>query len=465
MTTPSRREFLRRLGALSLLRAGAPLGLQLAGIGAAAAANAPEDYRALVCLFMMGANDAHNTVVPSDKASYDTYAPARSSIALPRETLLPIHPVNTSGGRELALHPALLPLQSLFERQQAAILANVGPLLVPIKDAATFKNTSIARPPKLFSHNDQQAIWQAFSPEGAKLGWGGRLADLLSARNGKHMFTAISTSGNAVFLASDKTVQYQISNSGAIGFNRSAANQLFGSAKGAEALRAQIAMAGDDLLQTEYASIVNRSVETHGLVSAALARLPETDPRIALPADLAQDKLAQQLRIVARMIGVRKDENIQQRRQVFFVSLGGFDTHDHQLGKHSELLGSVASSVAYFQQSMENLGIAKNVTLFTASDFGRALLSNGDGSDHGWGGHHFIVGGAVQGGKIYGQFPDVALNTTTDVGNGRLLPTTAVDQYAATLALWMGVADADLSLVLPNIGNFSQRDLGFMTAS
>ncbi len=459
MSNASRREFLRRVGALGLLRAVAPLGLQLAGIGAASAANAPEDYRALVCLFMMGANDAHNTIVPYDQASYDTYATARTSIALPRETLLPIHPINNIGGRELALHPALMPLHNLFERRQAAILANVGPLLVPIKDAATFKNTSIARPPKLFSHNDQQAIWQAFSPEGAKLGWGGRLADLLSARNGKHMFTAISTSGNAVFLASDKTIQYQISNSGAIGFNRSTANQLFGSAKGAEALRAQIAMAGDDLLQKEYAGVVNRSIDAHGLVSAALARLPETDPRLALPADLAQ-----QLRIVARMIGVRDDENIQQRRQVFFVSLGGFDTHDHQLGKQAELLSSVASSIAYFQQSMENLGIARNVTLFTASDFGRALLSNGDGSDHGWGGHHFIVGSAVQGGNIYGQFPDVALNTTTDIGNGRLLPTTAVDQYAATLARWMGVSNADLPLVLPNIGNFSQRDLGFMAA-
>ena len=465
MNNAGRREFLRRLGALGLLRATAPLGLQLAGIGAAAAASEPKDYRALVCLFMMGANDAHNTVVPYDKASWDRYAAARSSLALPRETLLPIVPSSDSGGRELALHPALTPLQSLFARRQAAILANVGPLLVPIRDAATFKNTNIPRPPKLFSHNDQQAIWQAFSPEGAKLGWGGRLADLLGEHNGKPLFTAISTAGNAVFLASDKTVQYQIANSGAIGFNRATANQLFGSAKGADALRAQIAMAGDDLLQKEYASVVNRSLAAHGLVSAALARLPENDPRIALPADLAQDKLAQQLRIVARMIGVRDDENIQQDRQVFFVSLGGFDTHDQQLGKQAELLGSVARSIAYFQHSMEQLGIAGKVTLFTASDFGRALLSNGDGSDHGWGGHHFIVGGAVNGGKLYGQFPDVALNTTTDVGNGRLLPTTAVDQYAATLARWMGVADADLALVLPNIGNFSQRDLGFMAAN
>jgi uncharacterized protein (DUF1501 family) len=167
---------------------------------------------------------------------------------------------------------------------------------------------------------------------------------------------------------------------------------------------------------------------------------------------------------VARLIGVRDDENMQQRRQVFFVSLGGFDTHDHQLVKQAELLGSVGRSVAYFQQCMEQLGIADKVTLFTASDFGRALLNNGDGTDHGWGGHHFVVGGAVNGGRIYGQFPDVRLGTATDVGNGRLLPTTSVDQYAATLARWMGISARDLPLVLPNVGNFSTSDLGFMTA-
>ncbi|MDP5240704.1 DUF1501 domain-containing protein [Uliginosibacterium sp. 31-16] len=460
----SRREFLRHAGALSLLRAAGPLGLQLAGIGAAAAATQPDDYRAIVCLFMYGANDGHNTVISLDSEAYKTYAAARSVIALPREALLALPTEQASRTPALSLHPELGPLQSLYQRGSAAILANVGPLVVPIKDAATFKGTNIARPPKLFSHNDQQAIWQAFSPEGAKIGWGGRIADLLAAQNGKHLFTAISAAGNAVFLASDRTIQYQISNSGAIGFNRTNAGNIYGSAKGAEALRAQIAAAQGDLFGQEYATVVNRSIEAHGLVSAALARLPETDPRVALPPELAQDKLAQQLRIVARMIGVRDDENIQQRRQIFFVSLNGFDTHDHQLDKQGELLRSVAQSIAYFQDAMAELGVADKVTVFTASDFGRALLSNGDGSDHGWGSHHFIVGGAVKGGRVYGQFPDIALNTATDVGNGRLLPTTAVDQYAATLARWMGVPERDLPLVLPNIGNFATSDLGFMQA-
>lgn len=464
MSQASRREFLRRAGALSLLRSAGPLGLQLAGIGAAAASSQPDDYRAIVCLFMYGANDGHNTVIPLEGDAYKTYAAARSVIALPRDRLLALPAGQAGRTPALGLHPELGPLQSLYQRGSAAILANVGPLVVPIKDAASFKGTNIARPPKLFSHNDQQAIWQAFSPEGAKIGWGGRIADLLAAQNGKHLFTAISAAGNATFLASDKTIQYQISNSGAIGFNRVSAGNLFGSAKGAEALRAQIAAAQGELFAQEYGAVVNRSIEAHGLVSGALAKLLESDPRVALPPELQQDKLAQQLRIVARMIGVRDDENIQQRRQIFFVAINGFDTHDHQLNKQGELLRSVAQSIAYFQESMEELGVADKVTLFTASDFGRALLSNGDGSDHGWGSHHFIVGGAVRGGQVYGQFPEVALNTSTDVGNGRLLPTTAVDQYAATLARWMGVADRDLPLVLPNIGNFATSDLGFMQA-
>lgn len=458
----NRRHFLRQTSALALARAASPWALQLAGIGAAAAAQDPKDYRAIVCLFMRGANDCHNTVVPYDQRNYDAYVNARREISIPRNDLLPL---KNAGGRELALHPSLAPLQSLFNNGQTAILANVGPLIVPIKDAATFKNTTIARPPKLFSHNDQEAIWQAFSPEGAKVGWGGKMSDLLSSMNGKHTFTAISTAGNAVFLASEKTVQYQITNSGAVAINRLNAKDFFGSTKAADALRAQImssATDGGEVLQQEYGNVVGRSIEAQGLVSSALAKLPEADARVALPADLEKDRLAQQLRIVARMIGVREDEAMQQRRQVFFVSLGGFDTHDNQLAKQAELLESVGKSIAYFQRSMEALGVSDKVTLFTASDFGRALLNNGDGTDHGWGGHHFIVGGAVKGGQVYGQFPDVALNTRTDVGNGRLLPTTSVDQYAATLARWMGVSTSDLGYVLPNVGNFASNNLGFM---
>lgn len=459
MRNVSRRETLRRLGSLGTLgglRVAAPFGLQLAGIGAAAAATQPQDYRAIVCLFLLGGNDCHNTVIPLEPSAFAAYEKSRGSIALPRKDLLPL------AGTQLGLHPSMAPMQGLFDTGRAGLLANVGTLVVPIKDAYAFRNTTIARPPKLFSHNDQTTIWQAFSPEGAKTGWGGKMADLLASQNKQHLFTAVSAAGNAVFLASDKTVQYQITNSGAVGFNRGQSGSVFGSGKGAEALRAQVMAGRGDLFQSEYGTVVERSIEAHGLVTEALNTLPERDVRVALPDDLKDDRLAQQLRIVARMIGVRDHRTMQQKRQVFFVALNGFDTHDNQLEKQAELLASVAKSVAYFQQSMERLGTQENVTLFTGSDFGRTLISNGDGSDHGWGGHHFMVGGAVRGGKVYGQYPDTALKSSLDVGNGRLLPTTAVDQYAATLATWMGVRDSDLGMVLPNIGHFDQRNLGFM---
>jgi uncharacterized protein (DUF1501 family) len=462
MKRMSRRDFLRCVASAGVLRAAAPFGMQLAGIGAAAATQNPQDYRALVCVFMFGGNDSYNTILPFDKSEFDVYRNIRPEIALPLESLLEIRPENASG-RRFALHPALAPMQKLFGNGTAAIVANVGPLVVPIQDAAAFRQPSVPRPPKLFSHNDQQAVWQSFSPEGAKIGWGGRMGDLWAEQNGNHMFTAISTSGNALLLASEKTRQYQISVRGAIGINRLGAQSLFGSGMAAEALRAQIAATHNHAFQQEYGAVVERSVEAHGLIAAALDTLPETDPRVALPQELTQDRLAQQLRVVARMIGVRAHENLRMKRQIFFVSLGGFDTHDDQLEKQAELLASFARSVAYFQESMSRLDVADSVTLFTASDFGRTLTSNGDGSDHGWGGHHFIVGGAVNGGRIYGHFPDIALNTATEVGNGRLLPTTAVDQYVATLGRWMGVSENDLSLLLPNLSNFTPRNLGFLT--
>lgn len=455
MSGADRREFLRRAGAFALLRGAAPLGLQLTGMAAAAAETLPLDYRAIVCLFMYGANDAHNTVVPLTPEAWNAYADARGVLALPRETLLPI-----AGGR-LGLHPALAPLQALHARGEAALLANVGPLMVPIADADQYLRTNVPRPPKLFSHNDQQAVWQAFSPEGAKTGWGGRIADRLAARGEGALFTAISASDNAIFLAGEHSLPYQIGSSGPIGFNRLQAASIFGSPQGAAALRAQIVANGNSLIGSDYVSVVRRSLEANEILAAALARLPEGDPRIALPSELEHDRLARQLRIVARLIGVRDAPGLALRRQVFFVSLGGFDTHDNQLERQARLLESVGRSVAWFQQAMKALGSTDAVTLFTASDFGRALLSNGDGSDHGWGGHHFIVGGAVRGG-VYGQFPEVALRTKTDVGNGRLLPTSSVSQYAATLARWMGVPTSELPDLLPGLAAFDRQDLGFL---
>lgn len=458
-TSGSRRLFLKHAGALSVLGGAAPFALNLAGIGAAAAQAAP-DYKALVCLFLFGGNDQTNTVIPYDQSSYDAYAAARPGLERPRDQLVPIVPATAQGGRQFALPPELAPLATLFSVQRAAVIANVGPLIEPIADAAAYRAGRGRVPPKLFSHNDQQAVWQAYSPEGARFGWGGRLADLLASQNSTATFTAISAAGNAVWLSGRDITQYQISSSGAVQVNGLRNASLFGAPQGAAALRSLLTADSAQLLEKEHARVTGRSIDAATAVGAALASLPASDSRVALPAGLSANRLAQQLQIVARMVGVQG--TLGARRQVFFVSLGGFDTHDNQLTSQPGLHTTLAQAVDYFHTALAALGASNNVTLFTASDFGRTLTTNGDGSDHGWGAHHFVVGGAVRGGDIYGVFPEVRLGTTDDIGSGRLLPRQSVDQYAATLARWFGVSDSDLPLIAPNIGNFATRTLGFM---
>lgn len=465
----SRREFLKRAAALSTLGGATPFALNLAGLGTVAAQTAPSDYRALVCVFLSGGNDHNNTVMPFDTSSHATYATARGGtvsaggIALDRNTLLEIIPATSQGsGRQFAVSTELAPIQSLFSAGKAAVLANVGPLVVPITGAAQYKSGSVVTPAKLFSHNDQQATWQAFTPEGSKVGWGGRLGDMFASSNSNAIFTAISASGNTVFLSGQSIFQYQIGTSGATKISGLSNTNLFGSGNGtnggASILRSLIQQ-GSSYLEQDHADVVTRSVNAADLVTTALVSIPATDSRVALGTQ-SNNRLAQQLQIVARLIGV--NSTLGAKRQVFFVNLGGFDTHDNQISAQATLHTQLAGAIDYFYKATVALGLANQTTLFTASDFGRTLTSNGDGSDHGWGSHHFIVGGAVKGGDIYGAFPVVAFGTNEDVGSGRLLPTTSVDQYAATLAKWFGVADSDMNLVVPNIGSFSTRDLGFM---
>ncbi|MBB5018993.1 uncharacterized protein (DUF1501 family) [Chitinivorax tropicus] len=460
MTThhASRRAFLRQLGALGALGAAAPFGLNLAAMGNAAAAGADE-YRALVCLFLLGGNDHYNTVIPFDAASYQGYSNARSPLALPLASLQQLNASNLTDGRQFAVPAELAPLQKLFEQGKAAVVANVGTLVAPIANAAEYRSGKVPVPPKLFSHNDQQAIWQALSPEGARIGWGGRMGDLLMSQNTAAQFTAVSAASNAVFLSGQKVKQYQIGSSGPVGIN-SLNTTLYGSTPGSQALRALITQSRSHLLQDEHNRITQRSIDAFNTLNAALAGLPASDARVALSANLASNRLAQQLQIVARMIGI--NQSVGVKRQVFFVSLGGFDTHDNQLATQAGLHNTLAQAVEYFYNATVQLGLANQVTLFTASDFGRTLASNGDGSDHGWGSHQFVVGGAVKGKQIVGTMPISQFGTAEDVGSGRLLPSIAVDQYAATLGRWLGVADSDLPLVLPNIGRFATSNLGFL---
>jgi len=445
----SRRHFLGWSARMAALGAGAPFAMNLAALGAASA-QAASDYKALVCVFLFGGNDNHNTVIPYDAASYAAYQQARGVIARARNTLLPLTTLSNQGGRQFSLPPEMQPLATLFDAGRAAIVANVGPLVRPTT-RAQYQAHSVPLPPKLFSHNDQQSVWQASVPEGAQYGWGGRIGDVLASANAKSTFTSISISGNAVWASGHTTQQYQVGPGGAVTVNSLANASLFGSATASQLLRRLVTEQRTHVLENDHTRLIQRGLAANEDLRAARAGMPE------LQTVFPETGLAAQLKMAARLIAARN--GVGAKRQVIFVSMGGFDNHAFLSGSHPPLLTQLAAALGAFDAAMGELNVRNQVTTFTASDFGRTLASNGDGSDHGWGAHHFVIGGAVRGRDIYGQFPAVALGTNDDAGQGRLIPTTSVDQYAASLARWMGLTDAQLADVLPNLQYFSPATL------
>ena len=505
----SRRLFMRQASALSLAAgAGAPLALNLLAAGSAAAQGAG-DYRAIVCLFMFGGNDAFNMVLPTDSDAWGAYSAMRSSIALlspgtppnpgasagsPARLggVQPIAPTHAQGST-YALHPLMNRLQSMFDTdRRLAIVANIGPLVAPTTKAQ-YNTPAHPRPPRLFSHNDQQSIWQTMMPEGATQGWGGRLADMVAGGNSRAVFTAISAAGSAVWLSGQNVRQYQVSGVGALRLGADSNNLVYGSATVAKAL-ASIAQSaqGHHVLEADVAAITNRSIASEGLLRGALRPAsdpafgtppaaggsynPSADPKLQYPSPASSKSefspLAQQLQMVARLVQAGMAGATGVRRQVFFVSLGGFDTHSKQNPQHTELMARVAHAMHYFDTALGAIRARNNVTTFTASDFGRTFTSNGDGTDHGWGAHHFVMGGAVRGGDLYGTFPRLVakrsganeFDSPDQVRNGALLPTTSVDQLGATLGRWFGLSDGQALEVFPNLVNFDggRRDLGFI---
>lgn len=479
----SRRAFLRRTGQLTMAGTALPFALNLAAMGEAAAQAAPgDDYKALVCVFLFGGNDYANTLVNYDADSYAKYSAIRGAIALPSDAALAateLKPaVSLANGRKYALNPAMTKLATLFDEGRMAVQLNVGPLVKPLTRAQfnSSNRKDFPIPPKLFSHNDQQSIWQSSSPEGSTIGWGGNLGDLmLAGQRNASLFTCVSVAGNAVFLSGDEALQYQVGTRGAVRINSvsSATGNVYGSSAVKAAMQQLAQQARSHTLENEYNKVTLRAVEAEGKITTAIQ-----------PDDLngnfpTGNNLADQLKMVARLIRGRVSLGV--KRQVFFVSMGGYDLHDDLDTKQGGLMLRLSEAMFAFQRQMKALDIDDKVTAFTASDFGRTLSSNGNGSDHGWGSHHFVVGGvnAVKGKAFYGTPPPVSIgNTAADddqwhVGQGRLLPTTSVDQYAATLAKWFGVPDADLNGILPNLKNFNNvtapsgisypRDMGFMT--
>lgn len=457
----SRRAFLQRASALSLAGVATPWALNLATLAQASAATA-SDYKAIVCVFLYGGNDYANTLIPYDTANYTAYQQLRPSLAYAKAsldatvltpTVVPVDRNNVN--RQFALAPQLAPLLPIFNTGKMAALLNVGPLIQPTSKL-DYTNKKVALPPKLFSHNDQQSVWQSSSPEGAASGWGGRMGDLFASGNGNATFTCVNASGNAVFLSGKQAVQYQVSSSGSVPL-AAAKSPLFGSTNCSDVLKTLITQTRTNVFENEYSRVTKRSLDAESILTASLASTPPINT--VFPTG---NNLGDQLKIVSKMIS--NAQNLGAKRQVFFVSMGGFDTHDGLVTDHPILLKKVADAMAAFYNSTVELGISNQVTTFTASDFGRTLSGNNDGSDHGWGSMHFILGGAVNGKKFYGTAPIVANNGLDDVGQGRLLPTTSVDQYAATLGSWLGISDSELLALLPNLKNFdpSKRNLGFV---
>jgi uncharacterized protein (DUF1501 family) len=448
----SRRKFIgsccAAVGSTGLLSALSQLRLLGAVAGAESDAT---DYKALVCLFMAGGNDANNLLIPNDSAGYAAYAAARTTLALPNDGLLGISPTS-SDGRSYGLHPSVAGLQELFVGRKAALLANVGTLVQPTT-RQQYEARSVPLPPQLFSHNDQQVQWQSSVPDRPfTSGWGGRLADITNAFNeNPQLSMSISMDGQNSFQVGGSVAQFSVSRTGVTGITGAGGDA---GVVRMNALRAMFAQDSDGLFETAFGGLTTSAIDTSALLAEALESVPE--PTVAFPVGLLGD----QLKMIARLTQVAPQFGL--KRQVFFARLGGWDLHDNQVTAHATLLGEVSAAMKAFYDSTVELGVADKVTTFTASDFGRTFNTNGDGSDHGWGSHHLVVGGAVKGGDIYGQVPVLEINGPDDTGRGRWIPTTSVDEYAATLASWFGVSESNLPLVLPNLDRFATRNLGFM---
>ncbi|MEO5961739.1 MAG: DUF1501 domain-containing protein, partial [Opitutaceae bacterium] len=398
---------------------------------------------------------------------YTAYAAARSNLALPQTGLLPIAP-KTSDGRSWALHAAVPELQNLFSTGKAAILANVGTLVYPTTKTQ-YNAASIPLPRQLYSHSDQQVQWQTSVPDKpSTTGWGGRLADLVNAFNTNNQISmSISLAGANTFQVGDDVTQYAVGTGGAILFN---GNGQGTSTEGvrSKAQRDLFATTEPNLLETAFGGITTGAIKNAEFLNSVLATAPTINTPFPFQADgRSLTNIAAQLKMVARLIAAAPSLGL--KRQVFFVQIGGWDTHAAQLtnatptsGAHAALLSQVSQAMNAFYNATIEIGAASQVTAFTASDFGRTYRSNGDGSDHGWGSHQLIVGGAVAGGEMYGKMPALTVNGPDDTGQGRWIPTTSVDEFAATLATWFGVSATNLPVILPNIGRFAKPNLGFL---
>ncbi|MGZ5020062.1 MAG: DUF1501 domain-containing protein [Chthoniobacterales bacterium] len=449
---PTRRTFIRQAACAALGTTGILNTIfDLRRLSAATITSAAGDYKALVCLFLFGGNDANNVLIPHDNTGYNSYAAARGVLAIPQNTLLPLT-LQGGDGRDFAFHPSLPELQQLFNAGHLALVANVGTLVAPIT-RAQYLAGGAAVPNQLFSHADQSVQWQTSVPDQiSRTGWGGRMADVLQSLNSNAKISlSISIAGTNTFEVGNLVLPYTVSPTGSIGlsgFNGSANDNVR-----LQAFKDLLALPQNNLFEKAYADTVSRSIADNELLTSALTGIP------TLQTQFPTTDLGNQLNMIAKLIAARS--NLSMQRQIFFCSVGGYDTHGDQLAGQAGLLTELSQALNAFYSATAELGVANQVTTFTASDFGRTYPTNGSGSDHGWGSHQFVMGGAVRGGRLFGTFPTLAVNGPDDTGQGRWIPTTSVDEFSSTMASWFGVSASDMPTVLPNIGRFSHPDLGF----
>jgi uncharacterized protein (DUF1501 family) len=486
----SRREFLHKIACLACSGSAAALLPQLRMIGTALASTSSlTGYKALVCVYLAGGNDSWNMLVPNDASRYSTYSTSRggayNAATNPGGLALP-----TPGGGQVVtdgndanaatnqyfLHPNLTNLTGLYNQQKLAFLVNAGTLVAPI-DMTDYNGSSALHPPQLFSHADQEALWhQANTDAGSTLGWGGLCADNLQA-NGANNTTSpqlslcVSISGANRFQVGTSVVPYQIASSGLNSLKGVCNPTCSGGASSSgvrdATLNALLADTYASDFAGEYANVFQRGRDLYGLLSPGLSGT-------TLNTTFPNTSLGNQLKMVAQMIKLSMAQNYATR-QIYYVRFGGFDLHAGMFtgaaGDHADLLSQVDAALGAFWTAMgpTDVNSENNVVAFTASEFARTLQSNGSGSDHGWGGVQMVLGGGVHGGKLYsnGQgkisgFPDESLSAANNFSRGQMIPGISVDQYAATMAQWLGVAASDLSSIFPNLGNFGTNNLGFV---
>lgn len=472
-STSTRRRFIGQsacsaLGSVSVLNT--LLNLKLAGN--AAAQVAPTDHRTLVCLFLHGGNDSYNWLVPRDGARHAVYAETRDHLALGTGVL---RPLNQDGGdgQLYGIHPSCPGLQELFNglggdtaKRRAAFISNVGTLIQPVTKAQ-YLAESMPLPRALYSHSDQIDQWQTSVPQGMTqlAGWAGRAADVLhSVVNADSISMNISLAGNSLWQVGNSTTQFVVTDSGALTFTGSDIGEALHPMRLKNAAhRSMIEQSYSNLMQQSYARLTKTSIE---LQEFFLQQFNGYDDSAISGLFPSGNWVAQQFRAAAKMIALR--DSLGLHRQTLYLSFGGWDHHGELLETQAEMLTMMDEALTAFQRALDQLSLQDSVITYTASDFGRTLRSNGRGTDHAWGANALVMGGPIRGGRIYGTFPDLTLESNDDTGyGGRTIPTTSVDSLFAEMLRWFGVSAADMDYVLPNIANFynvnsSSLPIGFL---